>query len=155
MDDAAPTSTATAGATRENLTGRRIAAALIDVALLALVFVVMSLLFGGTDPDDTDSAGFTFRLTGLPFLVYLLVVFGYYIGTEAAWCQTAGKVLMGLRVVALDGSTAPRGAIVLRNILRIIDALPFLYIAGLVSIAVTKRHQRIGDLAANTVVVRT
>ena len=42
----------------------------------------------------------------------------------------------------------------MRNVLRLIDILPFVYLVGCVSILVTSRNQRLGDLAAGTLVVR-
>lgn len=137
----------------ENVTGRRIVAALIDLLIVTGIFVVMVLLFG--DYGENDDGTFEFQLTGLPFLLNLLIVLAYYIGTEVATQQTVGKMVMGLRVAAADSSELTPGAIIVRNVLRIVDALPFLYLVGLISIAVTKRNQRIGDLAAKTIVVRT
>jgi uncharacterized RDD family membrane protein YckC len=56
--------------------------------------------------------------------------------------------------VKLDGGRYGWKAVLLRNVLRIVDGLPVLYIVGLVTVAVTQRNQRLGDLAAGTLVVR-
>jgi uncharacterized RDD family membrane protein YckC len=69
--------------------------------------------------------------------------------------QTLGKRLLGIRVVNQDGSRVSFGASFIRNILRIVDALPVLYIVGLITVLATgERRQRVGDLAARTRVVR-
>jgi uncharacterized RDD family membrane protein YckC len=67
---------------------------------------------------------------------------------------TPGKRAMGLRVVQSTGSPITLGQAVVRNFLRFIDGMPFFtYIFGLSSCLATKRFQRLGDLAAGTVVI--
>ena len=79
----------------------------------------------------------------------------YFIVMEALKGATVGKMAMKLQVVkAADGSAISWMESIIRNVLRIIDALPFLYIIGIILIAVTAKKQRVGDLAAGTIVVR-
>ena len=61
---------------------------------------------------------------------------------------------MGIKVVKEDGSECTYGAAFGRNILRLIDVLPTIYIVGLIAIASSEKRQRIGDQAAGTVVVK-
>jgi len=146
-----------------NVTGRRIVAALIDVAVLAAIFGVMVLLFGDHETIRTTTTGSgvnshntntQFNLTGLPLLIYLIIVISYYFGFEAASTATPGKFVMGLRVVSMSAAPLSLRRILLRNVLRIIDGLPFLYLVGLITIAASKNHQRVGDMAAATTVSR-
>jgi uncharacterized RDD family membrane protein YckC len=58
-------------------------------------------------------------------------------------------------VVTEDGGAIDYKPAAIRTVLRIVDALPFLYVLGLVLIVVTDRNQRLGDIVADTVVVRT
>jgi uncharacterized RDD family membrane protein YckC len=68
--------------------------------------------------------------------------------------QTPGKRIAGVRLVALAHGGAPgSGAILIRNVFRLVDSMPFLYAIGLVTTIVTKYAQRIGDIAAGTVLV--
>ncbi len=67
--------------------------------------------------------------------------------------RTPGKRMAGVRLVDRNGSTPGAGALLVRNIFRIIDSIPGLYIVGLLSVMVTREHLRIGDLAAGTVLV--
>jgi len=67
--------------------------------------------------------------------------------------QTPGKKSMGLRVVNSDGTPIGWSASVIRNLLRFADFLPFFYVAGLVSMLCSTRFQRLGDLAAGTLVI--
>ena len=70
------------------------------------------------------------------------------------WAQTVGKKVLGLRVVSADGSAAAPTAILIRNVVRLVDWLPLLYIVGAVSLFMTgERRQRVGDIAAKTRVV--
>ena len=68
--------------------------------------------------------------------------------------RTPGKRLCHLRVLRSDGSPVDLQASAIRNLMRLIDGEPLLYLPTLVSIAVTRHDQRPGDLAAATIVVR-
>jgi hypothetical protein len=68
--------------------------------------------------------------------------------------QTVGKRRAGLRVIGADGEPARFTAVLIRNLLRVVDFLPGWYAIGVVMISVTPRSQRLGDLAAGTYVVR-
>ncbi len=67
--------------------------------------------------------------------------------------QTPGKMALGLQVIHEDGTPITWGASMLRNLLRFIDFLPLAYLTGLVSMVLTRRFQRLGDLIASTLVV--
>ena len=67
--------------------------------------------------------------------------------------QTPGKMLFGLMVVHQDGTPLSTGGALLRNLLRFADFLPFAYLGGLLCMLGTQSFQRLGDLAAGTVVV--
>ena len=132
--------------------GRRIGAALLDVVVLAVLFVILGLLIG-----DTDSGGgnVSVNLSGGPFLLWVALSLAYYGVLEAISGQTLGKRALGIRVVGEDRSSqAGAGKIAFRTLLRLIDGLAF-YLVGLVVVLVTgERRQRLGDLAAGTFVVR-
>lgn len=130
--------------------GRRIAAQLLDILILALVFTLAGALLGNTEAGDTASA----RLRGTNALVFFGIVLLYYFISEAASGQTLGKRMAGIKVVALDGREVGTRAAAIRTILRIIDSLPFLYLVGMVFVVTSKRRQRLGDMAARTLVVR-
>jgi uncharacterized RDD family membrane protein YckC len=133
----------------ENLLGKRIAAGLIDLVIVAVIGVVFTVLFGDTKSDD---GGFNASLSGAPFLIYVLIAFAYYFLMEASSGQTVGKMALGIKVVAANGTKASAGKIAIRTILRIVDGFLF-YIVGILVIAFSGKHQRIGDMAGNTIVV--
>lgn len=81
---------------------------------------------------------------------------GYAMAAEWLWRgQTIGKRLLRLRVVDAQGLKLQPAQVVVRNLLRPVDALPVFYLVGGAAALVSARAQRLGDLAANTVVVRT
>jgi len=83
-----------------------------------------------------------------------LVIWGYFTLFEAFWNgQTPGKHVMKLRVIKDSGRQITLFESMSRNLLRIVDVLPALYLVGVIFMLFTKRHQRLGDLAAGTVVV--
>jgi uncharacterized RDD family membrane protein YckC len=68
--------------------------------------------------------------------------------------RTPGKRVTHLRVVREEGTPVDLPASAIRNLLRLIDVLPFAYLIGLLMIVITKRNQRLGDLAGGTLVIR-
>jgi uncharacterized RDD family membrane protein YckC len=68
--------------------------------------------------------------------------------------RTPGKSIGGLRVVRSSGRPVDLAASMIRNLLRLVDGMPLSYLPTIVSIAVTSCNQRLGDLAADTIVIR-
>src|SRR5438067_334230 len=88
-------------------------------------------------------------------LVYFVVSIGYGIFTEWYWRgQTLGKRLLRLRVLDQQGLKLEFSQIAIRNLLRSVDMLPAFYAIGGLTCALTRKAQRLGDIAANTIVVR-
>jgi uncharacterized RDD family membrane protein YckC len=136
----------------ENSFGRRIAASLIDFAVLLALFVVLAVTIGEASVGRGQAS---FHLGWQAGLLYLALVLLYYFVLEAATGRTVGKFLVGLRVVGRDGGRPPITAIAIRTVLRPVDWLPLFYLAGFVSMLATgARRQRLGDLAAGTTVPR-
>jgi uncharacterized RDD family membrane protein YckC len=89
-------------------------------------------------------------------LGYFIVSIGYGIFLEWYWHgQTLGKRLMRLRVTDVHGLRLQFSQVVIRNLLRFVDSLPALYLVGGVACLINPRAQRLGDFAANTIVVWT
>lgn len=131
--------------------GRRVGAAVIDFAIGILLLFVVGALFGDADAQDTSISA---QLGPLDTLLYFGLLFVYFSATEAAWGATVGKRVLGIRVVAADGSAASNGAILLRNVVRFVDWLPVLYIVGAVAVfAGGHPRRRLGDRVAKTRVV--
>ena len=137
---------------QEDLLGHRIGAALIDLALLVALFAILAATIG---ESTVGGDGFSFELDGAEAVMYFALVLLYYFALEAAFGQTVGKLLLGLRVVRTDGGRPSVAAIAVRTLVRVVDWLPFLYLVGFIAMQVTgERRQRLGDLAARTGVAR-
>lgn len=126
-------------------------AAIIDLIVIGVLFSVLSALFGDFGGDgDSD---FQISLSGEPFLFGIAVTFAYYWLLEGKTGATLGKRALGLVVVKADGSECDLSTAAIRTVLRVVDVLPLLYLLGLIVVAVTSKNQRVGDLAAGTLVV--
>jgi uncharacterized RDD family membrane protein YckC len=94
---------------------------------------------------------------GLPILFVALFViqWGYFVFFEWRWNGASpGKRVLRLRVIQAAGVRCAPERIVLRNFLRVVDSLPLLYVVGGLAALLTRHGQRVGDLAAGTLVVR-
>ena len=88
-------------------------------------------------------------------IAYFVISIGYGIGCEWYWRgQTVGKRVLKLRVMDVQALRLDFSQIVVRNLLRFVDLLPGLYLVGGTACVLSRRFQRLGDLAANTIVVR-
>jgi len=133
--------------------GRRFIAQVVDglVGFGVYFFVGMTLAprFGA----ETEG-GFDF--TGGPALLVLTIagvfLLAYFVVADAARGATLGKLAAGIRVQTVTGGRISLGAALIRNVLRIIDGIA-VYLVAAISIMVTQRRQRLGDLVAETVVV--
>jgi uncharacterized RDD family membrane protein YckC len=91
----------------------------------------------------------------LSILFAFVVNVGYGMTLEWFWRgQTLGKRLLRLRVVDAAGLRLQFSQVAIRNLLRVIDMLPGMYLVGGVAALFSQKAQRLGDLAANTVVIR-
>lgn len=95
-------------------------------------------------------------LTGaLGMVLYFVLSIGYGMTLEWRWRgQTIGKRVLGLRVMDVQGFRLRFPQVVIRNLLRAVDALPLLYFLGGAVCLASPRRQRLGDLAAGTTVIR-
>ena len=132
--------------------GSRMIAAVVDAILIGLL--VFMVVFGASQLALSDLGGGILFQAFVTILI-TLVVLGYLVGFEALnEGRTPGKRAVGIRVVSSEGDSIGFLAAFLRNLLRVIDFLPAVFIVGAASILFTKTNQRIGDITANTIVIR-
>ncbi|MGH2807657.1 MAG: RDD family protein [Actinomycetota bacterium] len=140
--------------------GSRFIAQVIDSLIkFAVITALIIALFGfaGFSSQFEVDAGGDATIVGFAVLIVavFLINFGYDVLFETlASGKTPGKRWTGLRVVKVGGSPVGFTSSSVRNLLRIVDILPGAYGVGLIAIVVTKLNQRLGDVAAGTVVVR-
>lgn len=136
--------------------GSRLAAALLDAMLLALVYAVLVLsllLLADIDVTGLGSILVGILVGGVP-LVLAIYHFLFHAFSNG---QTPGKRTLGLRVTSVDGYPATVGQNLLRSALWPLDVfmpLPLPFMLGVTVITLTENRQRIGDLVAGTLVVR-
>jgi uncharacterized RDD family membrane protein YckC len=83
-----------------------------------------------------------------------LIYFLYHPVLEIAMHgRTPGKRIAGVRLVSRTGDIPSPGALLVRNVFRILDSMPFAYLVGLICVFFTAQHVRIGDIAADTLLV--
>jgi len=153
--------------------GWRFVAVLIDTAVLvsiwiAMLIVDMVVLMGQSSISPKDSAAaqelsreisqkiMTQQLGNSSVLFYAILfgsLFVYYLVLEAIFAASVGKLVCGMRVTMADGSRPTRAAIVVRNLVRVPEAM-FFYIPSGMSCGASPHRQRLGDYAAHTVVIR-
>ncbi len=120
------------------------------IVLVIAAFMALGLLVVGSGGLLGGVAGM------LSFLIVFMGWFGYGIILEWFWGgRTLGKRMMGLRVIDERGLRLTFTQVAIRNLLRMVDMLPLLYLVGGVSCVLSRRCQRLGDLAAGTVVIRS
>lgn len=118
----------------------------------AIVLVVASSLSGILIAFDLLAPGLG---QAAAVLMQFAVMIGYAIVLEWFWRgQTVGKRVLRLRVVDLHGLRMKPSQVVVRNLLRFVDMVPVFYLVGGIACIFSRRGQRLGDLAANTIVIR-
>lgn len=116
----------------------------IDLIIRGLLFFLVSL---ASIPFGTLGAGF--------WLIFLFLIEWFYPVLFEVFRngQTPGKKVMGIAVIHDDLTPVSFGSSLLRNLLRSIDFLPLFYLAGVICMLCNRRFQRLGDLAAGTLVI--
>jgi uncharacterized RDD family membrane protein YckC len=120
---------------------KRIFAALVDSLIVTIVWLLLVLW---------EHQMFENRLQIT--VEYFAMMFLYYVLQESIFASTIGKHLLGLRIVGYSGDPITMRESLIRNFLRFVDWLPALYPIGIVSIAISPRKQRVGDIIAGTIV---
>lgn len=128
--------------------GSRMLATILDTLIKFVAWIPLVWVLGLISGEGSV-------LLGVTALYAVFAFFFYDMAFELGWAgRTPGKRAMGLRVTSTSGAAVGFTASAVRNVLRLVDFLPLLYAVGLVSIGISSRNQRIGDVAAATLVVR-
>jgi uncharacterized RDD family membrane protein YckC len=128
--------------------GSRGIAIAIDMLIQLAGLLAIVVLLSGLDLGETGAV--VILAVSVP-----MIFWGYFFVFEGFWNgRTPGKRAQRLRVTRTDGQPMSGGQMFIRNLLRIVDFLPVYYVVGATSMIVTSRSQRLGDLAAGTLVIR-
>jgi uncharacterized RDD family membrane protein YckC len=138
-----------------HVTGRRILAIIVDGIIVALPTGLMGALLGVVSAGGGEVSASLEGVAGLfVALTSVVLYFGYYVLMEGYLGQTLGKMLIGIKVVReADGGVPGVKAAAIRTVLRIVDGL-FSYLVGFIAVLASAKNQRLGDMAAHTLVVR-
>ena len=133
--------------------GSRFYAALIDIVVMTLIaFIGAYITIRAITGLDERFGNWLAAIAGVATFALL---WGYYIVFELTTNgQSPGKRALGLRVIKVHGYPISFSDSAIRNLVRIVDFLPFFYGAGLLAMLLNKNWQRLGDLAAGTLVVK-
>jgi uncharacterized RDD family membrane protein YckC len=141
--------------------GSRFVAVLMDMLIVFAIFLLelLALVMIGAAAATSPAAGKVGENAGKWFIAFVIFVnfvifWGYFALFEAYWKgQTPGKRAMKLRVIKDSGRQITFFEALARNLLRVVDYLPGMYLVGVVTMLCNKRNQRLGDLVAGTIVV--
>lgn len=137
--------------------GSRCIAAIIDYVFIFLIMIAVFILFMGSliSRPFSPAADNTSGTVALYIIVQFTIITFYHLFFELIWNgQTPGKRRTGLRVVQANGLPVTASGVIIRNLVRLFDFLPLMYGVGLAVMFMTRTTQRLGDLAARTVVIR-
>jgi len=139
---------------------RRFGAALLDLIILVIVIIWLGDVFGVTYVTSgtalRTAVDFTYFATSntIDPLWLIPIVVALYSVQEALFGATWGKLVAGLRVVDAEGGLRPTiSMVVVRNVVRVVEYYPILYLVGSVAALTSPRRQRLGDRLAGTLVV--
>lgn len=145
--------------------GSRFVAALLDTLIIGVAASLVAI-FGSAALMLLFSMGAVVRRAGsavasteaaiaISLFLTFFVVWGYYVFFELIWHgQSPGKRMLGLRVIKEGGYPIGFVESAIRNVVRLVDFLPFYYVLGVIAMVLNRRYRRLGDYAAGTVVVK-
>ena len=124
--------------------------------ILALAYFVVSVIayYGGWRLMEALNASVSRSFMLIVWLPTAVIYFLYHPILEIAMRgSTPGKRMAGVRIVTRTGDIPSTGALLIRNVFRLIDSQPVVYLVGLITVLMTAQHVRIGDLAAGTLLI--
>ena len=134
--------------------GERILGYVLDgVIKIAYIIVIYNVVFKAFGLNETISTMDPWSALAIEFLFYLPVVVYSLVQESLFEGQTMGKRLMKIKVIKIDGYQAGFGDYFIRWLLRILDITSLFGLVGLISLLVSNKTQRIGDMAAGTAVI--
>ena len=135
--------------------GSRFVAILIDYLIWTVAIIAIIIIVALVDPSLSRFSKVGEKwATAISIAIPFLLFWGYFTLFEAFWDgRTPGKRIAKIRVIQRSGRGIGLLESMTRNLLRLVDQFPFIYAVGVVSIFLTRDHQRLGDLAADTLVI--
>lgn len=133
---------------------RFLAIALDTLIVWAAIWIIGLVVLLVAIPFSLLSKTTSIYVMAIGFFILFAIQFAYFAVFEAVWNgQTPGKRWTHLRVIKDSGRPISAYDAILRNLVRIVDALPTLYAIGLITMIISRENKRLGDYAAGTVVI--
>jgi uncharacterized RDD family membrane protein YckC len=130
--------------------GTRAIAQILDLLIVFGILIALSFFALAFEMVQADTIAALILIIGS-----FVVIFGYFWVSEAFWSgQTVGKKVFRLRAVGDRGEPLTFAQAAIRNVVRIVDFLPYGYGVGMVALFANGRGKRLGDLVAGTIVVK-
>jgi uncharacterized RDD family membrane protein YckC len=135
--------------------GSRFIALLIDTLIWGAGLILLALVLWAFQPAVRAFSSLSYQWTVAVFtLAIFLLNWGYFTLFEAfSGGRTPGKRVARIRVIQKSGRAIGLFESMARNFIRYVDQIPFFYAVGVIAVFATRQHQRLGDLAAGTLVV--
>jgi uncharacterized RDD family membrane protein YckC len=135
--------------------GSRFLALAIDTLIQVAIFLLTLLIVFFFALSGAATGASQNWLLAFYVAVGFFLFYGYFAAFEILWNgQTPGKRLVGIRVIKDSGRPLTAGETIGRNLLRVVDQLPFFYVVGIVSAVLTPQNKRLGDLLVGSILVR-
>jgi uncharacterized RDD family membrane protein YckC len=136
--------------------GSRFIALLVDYLIWLAGLVVLILLVSFFLPALKSFSKISAQwVTALVIFILFLLQWGYFTLFEAFWNgRTPGKRVARIRVIQSSGRAIGLFESMARNLIRYVDQIPIFYAVGVIAMFASRQHQRLGDMAAGTLVVR-
>jgi uncharacterized RDD family membrane protein YckC len=135
--------------------GERIVARIIDIALFVII-LIFSLIIIGLGAESSSRGENSYLIIGILTFVYgVLFIFYDLICEIFMHGQSIGKRIMKIKVISLDGKQPTIGQYLLRWLFRIVDFSLTFQLGALVTVAISEKKQRIGDMVAGTTLIKT
>ena len=124
----------------------------IDALVWLAAFIPLAVIYGGI---SSSNGLFRIKISGPPLLMAAVLWLAYMTWMEAKHGASIGKRARGLRVVMEDGEPVNPEAALTRNVMRFVDAFPYVvpYLLGAYAVSNSPKMQRFGDRVAETMVV--
>ena len=124
----------------------------IDALVWLAALILLGIIFGGI---SSSNGFFRIKISGPPLLMATVLWLAYMTMMEVKYGGSIGKRARGLRVVMEDGEPVSPEAALIRNLMRFVDAFPYVvpYVVGAIAASNSPLMQRLGDRVAETVVV--
>ena len=135
--------------------GSRFVALMVDYLIWLAVLIVLVVVIALVDPSLSHFSKIGQKWANAIFIaIPFLFLWGYFTLFEAFWNgRTPGKRIARIRVIQISGRGIGLFESMTRNLVRFVDQFPGIYVVGAISIFLSSQHQRLGDMAAGTLVV--